>query len=116
MPCIARVFENALNLLKSEYGIELKPEETDELEAWLRERLGIAKEAKHEALKEQLESLKKEHPNEFRKLEYELIQFVKRLRRKRRVPDEKERGTEKKPKKDEDDKGRKKKRTISMYT
>ena len=115
MPCFARVFENALGLLRSEYAIELKPEEIDELEEWLRERLGIAKEERHEALKEKLESLKKEHPNEFRKLEYEVIQLVKGLRRTRRVRDERERGTEKEPKKDEDDKGRKKKRTISMY-
>jgi len=110
------VFETALGLLKSEYRIELTPEETEELENWLRERLGIAKEEKHEALKEQLESLKKERPNEFRKLEYELIQFVKRLRRKRRVSHEREREAEKEPKKDDDEKGKKKKRTISMYT
>jgi hypothetical protein len=116
VPCFARVFENALGLLKTEYRIELTPEEIEELEAWLRERLGIAKEEKHETLKEQLESLKKERPNEFRKLEYEVIQFVKRLRRKRPVSYERKRETEKEPKTDDDEKGKKKKRTISMYT
>lgn len=116
MPCFARVFETALGLLKTEYRIELTPEETEALEAWLRERLGIAKEAKHEALKEQLESLKKERPSEFRKLEYDVIQFVKRLRRRHQVSHERERETEKEPKKDDDEKGKKKKRTIPMYT
>jgi len=116
MPCFARVFETALGFLKRDYRIELTPEETEALETWLRERLGIAKQEKHEALKERLEALQKERPNEFRKLEYEVIQFVKRLRRKRRVSYERERETEKEPKKDEDEKGKKKKRTISMYT
>jgi hypothetical protein len=116
MPCFARLFENTLNLLRTQYRIDLAPEETEELEAWLRKRLGITKEEKHEALKEKLELLQRERPNEFRKIEYELIQFVKQLRRNRRVSYETGRDTQKEPKKDEDDKGRKKKRTIAMYT
>ena len=116
MPCFATVFDTALGLLESKYRIELTPEETEALETWLRERLGIAQIEKHEALKARLESLKKERPTAFRKLEYELIQFIKQLRRTPRVLDEKELRSEKEPKKDEDEKGKKKKRTIPMYT
>jgi hypothetical protein len=116
VPCFLRIFEAALGLLKTEYRIELTPEEIEEVETWLRERLGIAKEEKHEALKVKLESLKKERPNEFRKLEYDVIQFVKQLRRKGWVSSEREPADEKESKKDKGDKGRKKKTVLPMYT
>ena len=102
-------------MLKTEYRIELTAEETEEAEKWLRERLDIAKEEKHEVLKEKLEALKKERPGEFRKLEYEFIQFVKGLRRTRHAFDEKELRTTKEPKKDDDEKRKKRRRTVPIY-
>jgi hypothetical protein len=116
VPCFARVFQKAIDLLKERYRIDLKPEENEEVEDWLREKLEIKKEEKHEKIKEKLEELKKKDPNKFRELEYEFIQFVKQLRKKRSVPPEKERETEKEKKEKKDKKKRKKKKAVSMYT
>ena len=116
MPCFARVFQNAIDLLKNRYRIELKPEENEEVEDWLREKLNMKKEEKHEKITEKLEELKKKYPNKFRKLEYEFIQFIKQLRKKRISAPEKEPETEKEKKKKKYEKKRKKKKPVSMYT
>ena len=122
MPCFARVFQSAIDLLKERYRIELKPEddeEMEEIENWLKEKLDMKKEEKHEKVTEKLEELKRKDPNKFRQLEYEFIQFIKKLRKKHSTAPEKEheREKEKKEKKEkEDKKKRKKKKAVSMYT
>ncbi|MFX1521563.1 MAG: hypothetical protein ACFFCD_16770 [Promethearchaeota archaeon] len=116
MPCFARVFQKAIDLLKNRYRIDLKPEENEEVEDWLREKLDMKKEEKHEKIKEKLEELKKKNPNKFRQLEYEFIQFVKQLRKKRSATPEKEREAEKEKKEKKEEKKRKKKKEVSMYT
>ena len=119
MPCFARVFQNAIDLLRERYRIKLRledDEEMEEIENWLKEKLEIKKEEKHEKITEKLEELKKKYPNKFRQLEYEFIQFVKKLRKKRLSSPEKEPETEKKKKKKKEEKKRKKKKKVSMYT
>jgi len=116
VPCFAKVFQSAIDLLKERYRIELKPEENEEVEDWLREKLKMEKEEKHEKIKEKLEELKKKYPNKFRELEYEFIQFVKQLRKKHITAPEKEQENEKEKKEKKDAKKRKKKKAVSMYT